>query len=1219
MAGEADLLFGVIALQMNLITKEQLVECAALWMTQETTTRLADGKTPLAASASKTIPELLLEKGYIERAEKKAVESLVKVHLKRHGSDPARGIAAVGMRRELKEELLSTINTVVRTGKSPTRMETVRISTDQLAGLERLGESIISAGEIRPPDAVVLTRPPETKYTIKEEIGKGGLGRVMLATDNDFGRPVALKFVRANLPSAYIERFHRESVITGRLEHPNIVPVHDIGVMEDDSPLPPGEGQGEGLQSVACESPSPPPSPKGGRKTARSRSQRELYMAMKLVKGRDLGRVIDSIAAGDPDDVKTWTVHRLVETFHDVCMAMAFAHSRGVIHRDLKPSNIMVGEFGETLVVDWGLAKGRGDADLPGESLARGGPLMEQAEPACAADTGEPPGSSASRPERPGNGHSSSQLTIDGSIMGTPQYMPPEQARGHVHEIDERSDIYSLGAVLYEILTLQPPFEGQTAVEVLRKVIAGQLTPPSTRAVSGATGARRAVHFAADQEAIATIPLGDADAVGGRAGSLAEGAGPAPEGSEGTACGMRLIGLVTARPIPPELEQICLKCLSERREDRYQSVEELAGEIRLYLEGSKERERHHELAEKCARDGREFLNVYYDLKGKVAAAKRTAGEAEEKLKGYEPIDEQRPVWQLRDAAEATERAFVRALNDAVGKFMEGIGFEADNENVRKGLSELYWDRFLSAEEHDNEMDAAYYRSLVLAYGREWYEAKLKGDGTLSVRTQVFTCDCLTPKPHFEVVIHPHDMVMWPLGSRQFREDDRCHVPRVTTGRGTQRAERRCEPSRDREGAVGHNEECAPVPLSGARVWLFKFKEKDRILVPAFPDGVVSAATADQVRDAKEVIGASTRLQGVSTPPTAAVAPRAATGDPMSPAMGRAEEGQPLSLSDGLFIGVTPIEKLKLPMGSYLLLIRGSPELDARYPLVATRYLDVRCPIFVGRGQDIEQLVTMYGTREVPDGFVIVPGGKFIAGGQLAGAEERQVRDVPDFFIARHPVTCAEYLEFLNDLAKSDLEQAKKRAPREGEESGFYWLPDENGVFRLPPPGKNRLRGQQAPQDWQPDWPVFSVSWYDALAFCEWRSRREGRLYRLLTEEEREKASRGVDGRVYPFGKHCSPRFCNIVGSFKESTHPARIGVFPLDESPYGVKGVGGNSRDWCWNDPGEKYRAVRCLRGGAWSKSWDFSRAAKRWANEPTYVNWYVTFRLGVSPRSAVE
>ena len=251
-------------------------------------------------------------------------------------------------------------------------------------------------------------------YSIGPEIATGGMGSILQAEDGKLKRSVAIKvmLLDAGADEWVRRRFLREAEVLAMLAHPNIVPIHDI-VWEDGLPL---------------------------------------FYSMKLVKGRTLQAILDDLRAGHPETLRDHSLDRLLLIFRKICDAIAFAHSRGVLHRDLKPENVMVGEFGEVLVMDWGLAKRLGD-----DPLANG--------------TRPPPSS-----EDPG---SIIGRTLDGAVMGTPQYMSPEQAMGRVNVLDERSDIYSLGGILYAILTLRPPVEGQTARQILDKVSTGGIASPT--------------------------------------------------------------------------------------------------------------------------------------------------------------------------------------------------------------------------------------------------------------------------------------------------------------------------------------------------------------------------------------------------------------------------------------------------------------------------------------------------------------------------------------------------------------------------------------------------------------------------------------------------------------------------------------------------------------------------------------------------------------------
>jgi len=303
-----------------------------------------------------------------------------------------------------------------------------------------------------------VTKDEWEKYRIISEKGRGGMGRVLLAFDENIGRNIALKellpeHIKDNIPkkssTVIINRFLREARITGQLEHPAISPVYEIGRKEDNT----------------------------------------YYYTMKLIKGKTLSHVLNE---------KTSLSARLKLLIHfmDVCNAVAYAHSRNVIHRDIKSANIMIGEFGETILIDWGLAKIDRMKDGVESDILEGLQLIAE---------------------------SGMGKTISGKAVGTPEYMSPEQAIGNIAEIDKISDVYSLGAVLYEILTGETPYKGNSPKEVMHRVIKEKYTPVCKK----------------------------------------------------------------LEQVPPELAAIAEKALSRKKKDRYGKASDLVNEIEAYLSGKK--------------------------------------------------------------------------------------------------------------------------------------------------------------------------------------------------------------------------------------------------------------------------------------------------------------------------------------------------------------------------------------------------------------------------------------------------------------------------------------------------------------------------------------------------------------------------------------------------------------------------------------------------------
>ena len=234
------------------------------------------------------------------------------------------------------------------------------------------------------------------RYEIVEELGRGGMGTVYLARDRALDREVALKALSGAADAGLVERMRREARILARLEHPGIVPVHDVGTLPD------------------------------GR----------AFYAMKRVRGERL----DAFASGAA------SLPTLLRAFVRICEAVAFAHAHGVVHRDLKPQNVMVGSFGEVLVLDWGIARFR-VVDRSSSS--------NTSDPSAASDPSTDSVSS-DLADSPDSGDSIDAVrltrTAHGTVLGTPGFMAPEQARGDVEAVDARADVYALGAILRFLL-----------------------------------------------------------------------------------------------------------------------------------------------------------------------------------------------------------------------------------------------------------------------------------------------------------------------------------------------------------------------------------------------------------------------------------------------------------------------------------------------------------------------------------------------------------------------------------------------------------------------------------------------------------------------------------------------------------------------------------------------------------------------------------------------
>lgn len=374
---ESNIFFAVRARHLDLIDSAQLVEICKQWSKQK----------------ARPLADLMEERGWIRSDQRCELEGELERQRSLHGGD-ARAALAWATGAGLRETMSMIDDSEVQQTLSELPPPT------DLTGVE----------EAEPPVAGAA------RYRFTRQYSEGGLGRIWLVRDDDLHREVILKELQPHHAESdeARQRFLREAQITGQLEHPNIVPVYELGQHEEDRP----------------------------------------YYTMRFLPGETLRDAIAAYhARGPASGDRALEFRRLLGVFTGVCNAIAYAHSRAVIHRDLKPENVVLGGFGEAILLDWGLAKVAGEREPGADSVE----LVD----------------------------SDSRRTAMGTVLGTPAYMAPESAAGDSERVTTRTDIYGLGAILFEILTGQPPHAGVQPGGLIQRVARGET--PRARSVRSST------------------------------------------------------------------------------------------------------------------------------------------------------------------------------------------------------------------------------------------------------------------------------------------------------------------------------------------------------------------------------------------------------------------------------------------------------------------------------------------------------------------------------------------------------------------------------------------------------------------------------------------------------------------------------------------------------------------------------------------------------------
>jgi serine/threonine-protein kinase len=550
-ASDYNLLFGILAFQMDLVSRDDLIAAMNAWVLDK----------------AKPLSQVLLERGVLDADSRAWLEAGVQRHLARFGQDPQLSLAALKPPGSVQEELRHIADPDVQASLAH-------------VGATPTGNHLESTGPYVGPG----TLPPHARFRILRPHAKGGLGEVFVARDQELNREVALKEIlaaQAAQPESRA-RFLLEAEVTGALEHPGVVPVYGLGAYADGRP----------------------------------------FYAMRFVQGDSLKDAIRAFHEADRRGrtaaERSLALRQLLRRFVDVCNAMAYAHSRGVLHRDLKPANVMLGKYGETLVVDWGLAKVMGHA----------GP------------------ESAEGPLRPSLGGDPA-MTQTGAALGTPAYMSPEQAAGKLDQLGPASDVYSLGATLYCLLTGRAPFAEGEVADVLARVQRGDFPPPR-------------------QE---------------------------------------------NRQVPPALEAVCLKAMALRPGDRYATPRDLADEVEHWLADEPVAAYREPAATRLSRWGRRHRSLVAGAAALLLTAVAALGvglvlleqaaartENQRKLAEANFADAQR---QRDLARSAVDEYFVKVSEDTVLKY-PGL------QPLRKELLETalkYYQGFVEEHGDDPELKA----------------------------------------------------------------------------------------------------------------------------------------------------------------------------------------------------------------------------------------------------------------------------------------------------------------------------------------------------------------------------------------------------------------------------------------------------------------------------------------------------------------------------------
>lgn len=1061
-----------------------------------------------------------------------------------------------------------------------------------LVDLGRLGAGV-------PPGVQKLIEEHGTdgRYTVEKPLAHGGMGAVLLIKDGDFQRPAAMKVMLSRYAASpeAMERFLAEAQVTAQLEHPNIVPIHDLGVMQDGT----------------------------------------VYFTMKYIEGESLGAVVKKLKSEDPAVRAAaraeWTEERLLLTFLKVLDGMSYAHAKGVVHRDLKPDNIMLGKHGEVLIVDWGIAKVLGRA----EAAARGVVNVRQGDALA--------------------------LTQEGAAMGTLFYMPPEQARGDLAAIDQRSDIYALGATLYELLTTQRPVSGHSAPEILAKVAAGEIThiltvkpdlhqdlaaivmkmlafEPAQRYGTCAEVGEDIRRYLAGQAVLARRRnwierLGAwvarhrrQVALGAAALAIAAAAGSAAWWWAAERERQRVAGLiaqaeaaaaaarwqeaydaaVAAGPLPAALavkeRAAAALALAAREREEAARREAAAATAHRLLEDARAAAAAAQWQE--ARDkAKAALEAYRLPEAEELLAEATARLADARRLELEAAARARK--EEGDRALAAARALAlddprlpELLDRARAAYAQSTADGIAIPGIEAAVAELAALRRRADERREAAARAAAERAEQERRAHQAGEARQAAAAALAAGDVDAAAELAATARR----LAPHDddgpLQERIVAARLARDAERARAAARAEARRTAQsalAQARAAEAAEREArqrVAALEAEVERATREGATLPL----ERKQALFAA--RDALRAARAQAVEQWSLAAGAArSALEALRDEPDH---PDARAARALLVALHRQRLDAALRAGD--LEGAAAFRSLLAQLGEDLQAAAlGRLVVDAA--VTARRLEEDSAGRFVPAGESIA--VPANAPVELPQGRWQLVAGEQVAAVLLRAGETRRLRWAPapppavgvrlrwvpaerGFWLAEHEVTVRQYAEFLKDAAIAGELRAAYRAWMRQERDDLILLPRQ-GAGLDASAWQVSAEGDEL-RSWQPlpralDEPVRGISRHDAERYCAWLAQRSGRRVRLPSLAEWRFAADGGDElRRYPWGPQGDHALA--VCAVPRREHPAPVGSAPYDIGPFGHRDLAGSVREWV-SDRGLVYDGR--IAGGGWTDE-DLSR-----------------------------